>query len=715
MKQLLQHRKTGEVSVADVPAPRPRGGGVLVRTRASLISAGTEKAGIELARKSMAGMAKERPDLVGRVVDKLQRDGLAATVNAVRDQMDRSVPLGYSACGVVTDVGEGAGEYRVGDRVACAGAGYASHAEVNFVPRLLTVPVPEGVGDEAACYATVGSIALQGVRNADLRVGETAAVIGLGLIGQLTVQLLVASGVRVVGVDFSKPRAAEAMRFGADAVATDGDAAAMSAVMDVTRGRGVDAVLICAATKANGPVELAARIVRDRGDVVMVGVTGMDLPRAEYFQKECRFVVSRSYGPGRYDPQYEERGHDYPVGYVRWTEQRNLEAFLDLAAKGSIKPEALTSHRFEIDRAEDAYTMILGGETPHMGVVLTYPDRGEPEPKRIAMPASAEKRLATQGTGTRPVGVSFAGAGNFARGTLMRILSGFDNVAGRGVVTSSGSSARSAAERFGYAFCASSYEELLADEQTDLVFVCTRHSAHASQVAAALRAGKAVFVEKPLAVDAEQLAEVEEALKDNPRLTVGFNRRFAPLAAEMGKHFDHGPLSMQYRVSAGKLPAEHWLMAPGEGGRIVGEGCHFVDFAAYLCGSLPVEASAFRVGEDPDNVAANVRFADGSVCQLTYATDGSMKVPKERVEAHAGGRTAVLDDFRRLSLYAGGKVKHRGSRLKQDKGHAAELRAVVESVRTGKPMPIPTNSLLATTRATFAIREAALTGGVVPV
>ena len=710
MKQVLQHRKQGTVAVADVPPPQARSGGILVRSAASLISAGTEKAALELAQKSMVGMARQRPDLVGRVMDKLQRDGFAATWNTVRDQLDREVPCGYSAAGQVTHVGDGVGGFRVGDRVAAAGAGHASHAELNFVPKLLAAAIPDGVTTEQAAYTTVGAIALQGVRNADVRVGESVAVIGLGLIGQLATQILAASGVQVVAIDVSPERCDLAARYGAATTASPAEAEA--AVQAVTRQRGVDAVVICAATKSNAPVELAAHIARDRARVVMVGVTGMDLPRAEYYHKELTFIVSRSYGPGRYDAAYEERGQDYPIGHVRWTEQRNMEAFLDLVAAGSVKPDSLTTHRFDIADAAAAYDMILRGSEPHLGVLLTYPDSPATEPSRIAIPKTDPAAEATS-EGKR-VGVSFLGAGNFARGTLLRHLAKLP-IEHRGVVTASGASAVSAGKRFGFEFCTAEPSELLADHVTDLVFVTTRHSRHAEQVAAALRAGKAVFCEKPLAVDQDQLQDVIEATRENPRLLVGFNRRFAPLAADLKRHFagdgdaSRGPLSIHYRVNAGPMPHDHWLADPAEGGRLVGEACHFVDFAAYLTDSRPVRVSASRLGDDPDNVAATIDFEDGSVCQLAYLTDGSTKAGKERVEVHGGGRSAVLDDYRTLALHGGGGRKL-GSRWKQDKGHAAELAALVEAVQAKRPMPIRLESLISTTRTTFALRTAATTG-----
>lgn len=521
MKQVLQNRKTGQVRVVDVPTPQLRPDGLLVRNVVSLISAGTERASIELSQKSLVGMARERPDLVQRVLDKLRKDGFLATMNAVREQFDRELPLGYSAAGQVTAVGANVVGYEPGQLVSCCGAGFACHAEVNAVPRLLTASAPNGVTAEQAAYATVGSIALQGIRNTDARVGETVAVVGLGLIGQLAVMLLRASGCRVIGLDVSAQRVEQAISNGAVAAFVGEGPAIEEAVMKATRGRGADAVLITAATKSNAPVELAARIARDRAKVVMVGVTGMDIPRNNYYHKELTFIVSRSYGPGRYDTQFEEKGHDYPIGYVRWTEQRNLEAFLDLCSLGAIKPETLTTHRFPIADAVQAYEMILEGKEPYLGVVLEYPvpkeatdGAGAVGQTILSVPSSRvilkPNATATSKPGT--VGVSFIGAGNFARGVLLKNLQMLPNIEYRGILTASGQSAVSAGSKYGFAFCTSEVDEILSDAATAAVFIATRHSQHAELVVRALNAGKAVFVEKPLAVNAEQLERVRLAM-----------------------------------------------------------------------------------------------------------------------------------------------------------------------------------------------------------
>ena len=737
MKQVLQNLKTGQVRVEELPSPVLRSGGILVRTAASLVSAGTERMLMTLAKKGLLGKARERPDLVRKVLAKLRRDGFLATFAAVREQLDREIPLGYSVCGEVIGVGAGVREFSVGQRVACAGAGYANHAELNYVPRLLAVPVPDGVSTEAAAYTTVGAIALQGIRNAQPQMGETVVVIGLGLLGQLAVQMLKASGCRVVGLDVAPGRIDLAAAQGAD-LALDVKAEAVAErVRQFTRGRGADAVLITAATASNAPVELAAELARDRARVVMVGVTGMTIPRKPYYEKELTFIVSRSYGPGRYDPEYEEYGHDYPPGYVRWTENRNLEAFLDLVAAGGVRPEALTTHRFPIAEAEKAFAMILRGREPYLGVVLTYPQRIEPQP---AGPIVLRSAALPRSTGT--VGVSFVGAGSFARAVLLPHLAKLPGVALRGIVSASGISARSAGKKFGFAYCASGPQQVLDDPETDAVFIVTRHSQHADMACQALAAGKAVFVEKPLAVSLEQLQRVREAFLEPPLsrgdesrsdgsssgpeekgtappdscslppasrgLMVGFNRRFAPLARTL-KEFaaGRGPMMVHYRCNAGQIPTDHWLASAEEGGRIIGEACHFFDFFQYLTDSEPLEvyASAPGDGASADEAQATVTFRDGSVCHLLYTTQGPASFSKERIEVFAAGRVGVLEDFRLLWLESDGGRRQRRRLFRADKGHAAELASFIGVLRNGGSMPIPLESLFWTTLTSLAAVE----------
>ncbi len=623
--------------------------------------------------------------------------------------------MGYSVAGEVLAVGNQVTEHSVGDFVSCAGSGSACHAEINSVPKLLASRIPGGVTFEQAAYSTVGAIALQGIRNADVRVGETVVVVGLGLVGQLTVMQLLAAGCQVIGWDPSQARTQQALQHGALAAFTGDSVNDEDAVMDLTRGRGADAILITAATKSNSPVEVAARVARDRAKVVMVGVTGMDLPRNDYYHKELTFIVSRSYGPGRYDPAYEQQGHDYPIGHVRWTQQRNLEAFLDLVAAGKVKPELLTTHRFPITGAEQAYELILTGSEPYLGVVLEYPNApslNEAAQGRIIIRSESASAAPVAGK----VGVSFIGAGNFARGVLLKHLKGIGSVDLRGVTTSSGHTARSAAERFGFNYCAPTIDEVLADDTTQAVFVCSRHSQHADQVLKAIEAGKTVFVEKPLAVDADQLTMLEEAFADgSARVLVGFNRRFSPMLRLVQSHFANaGPLSMHYRCNAGPAPKDHWLADPREGGRIVGEGCHFFDVFQYLTGSHPVSVYAAQLGsDDPDHLQVTVTYANGSVCQLSYITEGARYTPKERLEVFGGGKSALLDDYRLLELHQGTKRTAKKRSFSQDKGHRQELVEFIDAVKSGGSLPISLESLLSTTRVSLAAVESARTQTVV--
>ncbi len=716
MKQLVQNVKNGQIGVVDVPPPVLRDDGILVRNRASLISAGTERAMMKLAQKSLLGKAKERPDLVKKVLAKLQRDGFLATFKTVQNQLDRDIAMGYSIAGEVMVAGPNAQNFQAGQRVACGGAGYASHAEINYVPKLLTVPLPSGVSDEAGAYSVVGAIALQGIRNADVRVGENVVVLGLGLIGQMSVQLLKASGCRVIGLDPDPKRVELAASTGADlALVLEGEKTEIQ-VQAFTRDRGADAILITAATASNEPIEQAARLARDRARVVMVGVTKMDIPRKPYFTKELTFIISRSYGPGRYDTQYEEHGHDYPVGYVRWTENRNIEAFLDLIADGSIHPEMCTTHRFSIEEAEKAYQLILENQEPHLGVVLTYAGKEEAEPEiasgPIVLKTSQKPKPVDQ------VGISFIGAGGFARAFFLPTLAKFDDVVPRGIVTASGLSARAVGKKYGFEFCASSADDVWQDADTNAVFLMTPHSQHADGVCRTLEAGKTAFVEKPLAITLEELGRIQRTLDEHPHgLMVGFNRRFAPLATEL-KQFLHGrgPLTVQYRCNAGPSPAEHWISDPTEGGRIIGEACHFFDFFAYLTDSTP--ETVFAVAPPnlgSDDAAVSVTYANGSVCQLVYTTTGSAASSKERVEAFAGGCTGVIEDFRELQLFLPSKRERRHKLMKADKGHSDEIRTFITAVKDGSPMPIDFASLASTTLVSFATLESLRCGETVAI
>ncbi|MHB1846869.1 MAG: bi-domain-containing oxidoreductase, partial [Deltaproteobacteria bacterium] len=587
MKQLLHSYRTGELRVADVPAPAPAPGTLLVRTHASLVSAGTEKMVLELGKKTLMGKAQDRPDLVQKVVEKVSRDGVLATARTVWSKLDESMPLGYSCAGTVLQPGPGVLGFKPGDRVACAGAKLANHAEVNAVPLRLCARIPEGVSDEAAAFVTVGAIALQGVRTAAPTLGESVAVIGLGLIGQLTVRILRAAGCQVLGVDLDPEKLRLAMLGGASrAVLRGGDVQAEVAAL--TDGRGVDAAIICAATDSNDPVELAGELCRDRARVVAVGAVRMDVPRRPYYDKELSLLLSRSYGPGRYDPSFEEQGRDYPIGYVRWTEERNFGAFLSLCAEGRLDVGPLVTHRFPIDRAEDAYAL-LSGETkePYLGIVLTYPlDR--PLSQTIAL-AETPRTLASPKPGE--VRLGFVGAGSFASGVLGPAFARAKGARLSTVVSAHGISARQLGKKLGFSHASTDFDGLCRDPATDAIVIATRHQLHAEQAAQALEQGKHVFVEKPLALDPVGLERVLGAAERSGRLLLaGFNRRFAPLSQKLRDELSGrtAPLVFSYRVNAGPVPRESWLHDPAVGGgRIVGEVCHFVDLLSFLSGALP--------------------------------------------------------------------------------------------------------------------------------
>ncbi len=691
--------------MVDVPAPSvAEPGGVLVRTTASLVSAGTERMVMELGKKSLVGKARARPDLVQKVLQKLSRDGVVATARTVFAKLDVPNPLGYSSVGVVVDADDA--PFAAGERVACAGAKVANHAEVNAVPRNLCARIPAGVSDEEASFVTIGAIALHGVRTAQTQLGERVAVIGLGLIGMLAMQLLRAQGCKVLGVDPDPKKLQLAKELGCDAVAAPG-AAAVEAMSGLSQGRGADAVVICAATPANDPVELAGELARDRARVVAVGAVGMNLPRRPYYDKELVFLQSRSYGPGRYDPVYEERGVDYPIGHVRWTEQRNLESFLEAIASGAVNVKKLITHRFTIERAEEAYQLISGesGE-PFLGVVLTYEGAGAGVKTVDVSDHAAPK-------GSDEVGIAFVGAGAFATGVLVPAFAKASGAKLVSIASGRGVTARHLAQKFRFSKATSDLAEQLSDAQVDAVVLATRHHLHAPQAVAALDDGKHVFVEKPLALDEAGLQSVLASQARSGRLLmVGFNRRFSALARNLQEQFAArtGPLVMNYRVNAGALPADSWIKDPAVGGgRIVGEGCHFIDLMSFVSGALPVRVHAERAGVGDDDVSATLRFSDGSIGTLHYVASGDPAHPKERLEVLGDGSVAVLDDFRALDVSKGGK-RRRATSLLQDKGHDAEVKAFIEAVRKGSPPPIAYASLAATTRATFAILESLATG-----
>ncbi len=711
MKQLLQNLKTGETTVADVPIPTPKPGTALIRTAASLVSAGTERMVVEFAEKSLVGKARSRPDLVKQVLDKARREGLLTTVDAAFNRLDQPMPLGYSSAGTIIAVGDGLQGFKVGDRVACAGGGYAVHAEYAIVPKNLLVHIPDEVDFESAAFATLGAIALHGFRLARPQLGEYVAVIGLGLLGLLTVGIARAAGCRVFGVDLDPRRVELAIQSGAEAVPRD---QAEEAALSWSRGRGADCVLICADTPSDDPVILAGAIARDRANVVAVGAVGLNFPRAVYFQKELSFVNSRSYGPGRYDPDYEEGGQDYPIGFVRWTEGRNLEAIVDLLTSGGLDVRPMITHRFPIENAPEAYELITGKkEEPFLGVVLTYPTAGDVEQTTQASQITFHETNKTKNGKSRVdiVQVGVLGAGNFATAVMLSAMKKTENVELVGILSGSGLSAAHAAQKFGFRFAAESVDQILSDPDINTIAILTRHDLHAEQVVTALQSGKHVFVEKPLAVNSEQLALISEqlAVSGDQLLMAGFNRRFAPLAQKMyGFLADRQePLVAHYRINAGYIPLTHWLHDPKiGGGRIVGEGCHFVDFLTFLVGDSPVSVTAQGLPDGgsyrEDNVVLTLTYPDGSLGMVSYLANGDKAFPKERVEVFAGGRVAVLDDFRSLEMVHNGSRKTERSRLRQDKGHQAEWEFFTRAILIGGKPPIPYDQLFGVAKSTFA-------------
>jgi predicted dehydrogenase/threonine dehydrogenase-like Zn-dependent dehydrogenase len=703
MRQLVQDLRSGELQVIDSPDPVADGGDVLIRTTWSLISAGTEQAVAETASKSLLGKARDRPDLARKVVEKARREGIGAARAAVRARLDDLLTPGYSSAGVVEALGPQASGVRVGDRVACVGANAACHAERAVVPAPSCFRLPDELEDRLGAFAAVGAIAAHGVRISGLDAGSSAVVIGLGLVGQLTAQLVRAAGGRPLGIDVNSGRADLARRLGTSAC-TDVDELE-EIVREASAGNGADSVILTAAGDAGESLELAARIARDRAVVVAVGDFPLLIPRRPFYEKELQLRLSRSYGPGRYDPEYEEHGRDYPIGYVRWTQRRLVRYFLEEVAARSVRPAELITHEFPIERAVDAYEAL--SDPSRLAVMLRY---GSEPPERL-------RRITTRPAASPRAGrlrVGLLGPGTFARATLLPLLRSLDvdlvAVGGRSPTRAVGVARRTGAE-----FAAADAEEILSDESIDVVVIATRHDSHATLATEALERGKSVFLEKPLAIEEEGLARLEPLLAAGGRLAVDFNRSLAPETARVASHIrgqSAEPLFVNYRVNAGYLEPDHWLRDPDVGGgRLVGEACHFVDLVSCLVGSRLRTVQVAGLGEgraslEHDSFALTLRYDDGSVGSISYLAVGSPKLPKERIEVFGGRRSAVIEDFRRVFLFPDPPRARRLRSFRQDKGHAAILQASFEFFRNGGQPPIPYDRLLETTRATFLAREA---------
>jgi predicted dehydrogenase/threonine dehydrogenase-like Zn-dependent dehydrogenase len=712
MKQVAQNYRSGDLAVLEVPVPACKPGGVLVRSRYSLISTGTELMKVSEARLSLLGKARARPDQVRKLVDSVAQQGPVATYQKAMNRLDSYTPLGYSLCGEVIEVGAGAEQFSVGQVVAAAGNEFALHAEVNWVPTNLCVPVPTGVVPEQAAFATVGAIAMHGVRRCEAALGETACVIGLGLIGQLVVRLLVASGIQVVGLDPVADRCRAATKAGALACAgpdENGIAQLERVLAERTGGLGADYVLISAGGDSNGPVQAAARLARDRARVVDIGKTRLDLPWNAYYDKELDVRFSRSYGPGRYDDRYELEGIDYPAGYVRWTERRNLACFLDLLADGSVDVTELISGVHPVESAKEVYDQLNSGALKGIGFLLSYREPSEESSaatlRVAASPVPRAGRVASHRSASSTVRLGFIGAGNYATSMLLPHLSPQAGVELVSVATTTSLSGVNAQRKFGFAAVTTDVDTVLADTTLDAVVIVTRHHSHAGLVSKALAAGHAVFVEKPLALTHEQLDDVVATIEatGNDRLMVGFNRRFAPLLSELKTRLggSRDPLVVRYLINAGRLAHGSWYLNEElEGSRFVGEGGHFIDTVSDLIGHQPVSVHALGSGAD---VQAGLHFADGSIASISYLTGGSSRFPKETIDVTGGGRSARLDNFQKVTVWTAKGRTSKRSLTGTNKGQREQLESFLAGVRTGGPMPIALDSLVATTRATLAV------------
>ncbi len=704
MKQLLQHIKNGKTIIEDVPIPTPRDGQALVKVFASLVSAGTERMVVEFAEKSYLGKARSRPDLVKQVLDKAKREGLMPTMQAAFNRLDQPMALGYSSAGTIVALGKNMQDFKVGQRVACAGGGYATHAEYNLVPRNLLTPLPKNVDFESAAFTTLGAIALHGFRLAEPQLGENVAVIGLGLLGLLTIQLAAAAGCNVLGVDLDLKRIKLASSLGLKAVTRP---QAESASAAFTTNRGFDVIIICADTSSNDPVELAGIIARDRARVVATGAVGLSIPRKIYYEKEISFINSRSYGPGRYDSNYEENGIDYPIGYIRWTEGRNFQAVVDLLSSRKLKVESLISHRFSIEDGVKAYEVITGKKKEaFLGVLLTYPQEGKRrEERKIVFPLSSFKPSSA-------VKLGVLGAGLYANATLLPVIKNNKDFELIGIASSGGLHAQHSGKKFGFQYATSSEDEIINDPKINTVAILTRHDSHADLVVRTLKAGKHVFVEKPLAINSDQLSVISKQLMktDNCILLTGFNRRFSPLAQSLSSFLfpRTEPLHAHYCINAGYIPLNHWTQDPAiGGGRIIGEVCHFIDVLTFLIGSSPVSVIAHALPNNgkyrEDNLSMTFTFPDGSIGVIDYLANGDKSFPKERLEIFCGGMIAVLDDYVSLTTVKDGR-KQVVSRA-QDKGWKDEMASFAKAIQGESEAPIPYDQLLGVTKATFAVIE----------
>lgn len=704
MKQLTQNLKTGRMEVSEVPIPAVSAGNVLVRNHYSLISVGTEVSKVLTARKGYLGKAKERPEQVKQVLGILQKEGISSAFKKVMNKLDVLAPLGYSASGEVIKVGYGFSKFKVGDRVACAGAEIANHAEVISVPENLVVKVPSGVTSSEASFTTVASIAMHGVRQSDLRLGENCVVIGLGLIGQLTVQILKASGIKVIGIDIDKGSLELAKKSRADLVFERYNGQEEQSIMNGTGGFGADAVIITAATSSLDPIELAGKLCRKRGKVIIVGDVPTGFSRNQYYKKELELRMATSCGPGRYDPQYEEKGLDYPIAYVRWTENRNMQAFLDLVAQRKVSLDILTTHVFPFDEAPKAYQMAVDRSEPFVGILLKYDIEREISNDVVLTPEPSFSE-------TPKLKISFIGAGSFAQNYL---LPGIKNAKFVSVSTTKGHTSKNIAAKWRFHRGTTDNDSVINEKDSNTLFIVSRHQNHGELVLKGLRSKKHIFVEKPLCMSKEELNKIQEEYisvnkdKTATHLMVGYNRRFAPYTQYIKNELIQGsPISMNFRINAGEIPYDHWIQDKEiGGGRIIGEVCHFLDLSMFFAGSKPKSLYAVEI-PDPQNLMdtlnISIQFENGSIATISYYANGSKELKKEYIEVFSNGVSFVLDDFKNLIIYSN-KTK-RKKMFNQDKGHKKEIELFLDSIQKGTQSPIPFSELYYSSLMSFDVIE----------
>ena len=731
MKQIVLNYRTGELELVEVPFPVCSSNQIMVRNMASLISIGTERSVIGFGEKSLLGKAVARPDLVKQVIAKVRAEGLHEAYKAAMVRLDAAVPLGYSSAGIVLEVGEEVEGISKGDRVACAGSGYASHGEIVLVPQNLCVKFPDRVDFESASFIALGGIALQAVRMANPSLGDRVAVIGLGLLGQITVQLLKASGCHVFGTDISEEKIRMALENGAEKGGLSGKTEVLVAARDFAP-HGFDSVIIMAAAKSNEPLEMASEIARERAKIVATGLTGLEIPRKTFFEKELELMVSRAWGPGVFDPNYTEKGTDYPYAYARWTAKRNLEEFLFQISIGSVKVKHLITHRFPIEDAIEAYDLILKSKEPHIGVLITYPSVNEgleinrkisllsskqderDKPDKPEKPNKRDQREKPE----NPV-VGLIGAGLFAAGTLLPILKKMNGVELKGVATATGIKGQHIAKKFGFKYFTTDYQELLKDDEINSVFIVTRHGTHSKFFIEALKAGKHVFVEKPLCLNKNELNQILETYSAirNPQskipvLMVGFNRRFSPFSSWLKEkmNFIQEPLSIHCTVNAGYVPPEHWIYSHEEGGgRVIGEVCHFIDLIQFFTDSSVANVFAERLqshsNQSNDNVVITLKMRNGSVGSILYTSNGDKGFPRERIEIFGGGAAGVIENFKKASFVCKGRRNRIRNWMAVDRGHRCEMEAFIGAIQNGNALPVSLDKYIDTTLTTFAVEE----------